>query len=82
MTCRKELADECERHYKEEQKLIKSSKQLKQQIDQSNEKLEKSAIATFRSISLCFNDSFAFQAQQSAERETARGEKVGKAIKV
>lgn len=41
MTCRKELSDECERHHREEQKLIKANKQLKQQLDQANEKVEK-----------------------------------------
>lgn len=41
MTCRKQLADENERNYREEQKLIKANKQLKTQLDQANEKVEK-----------------------------------------
>ena len=41
MTCRKELADECDRHYKEEQKLIKTTKQLRSQLEQANEKGER-----------------------------------------
>uniref|UniRef100_A0A914VIN2 Uncharacterized protein n=1 Tax=Plectus sambesii TaxID=2011161 RepID=A0A914VIN2_9BILA len=41
MTCRKELADECDRHFKEEQKLLKNTKQLQAAITASNEKSEK-----------------------------------------
>lgn len=41
MTCRKQLADENERNYREEQKLVKANKQLKQQLDQANDKVEK-----------------------------------------
>ncbi len=41
MTCRKELADECDRHYKEEQKLIKANKQLQTQITQAADRAEK-----------------------------------------
>lgn len=41
MTCRKELSDECERHYKEEQRLLKANKQMKQQLDAANDRNEK-----------------------------------------
>lgn len=40
MTCRKELADECERHYKEEQRLIKANKQLQTELEKANKKSE------------------------------------------
>uniref|UniRef100_A0A915IZA3 Uncharacterized protein n=1 Tax=Romanomermis culicivorax TaxID=13658 RepID=A0A915IZA3_ROMCU len=40
ISCRKQLADEHERNYREEQKLNKLNKQLKQQLDQANEKVE------------------------------------------
>jgi cell division protein FtsB len=40
-SCRKELADECERHHKEETRLTKEIKTVKSELDKEKEKNER-----------------------------------------